>query len=194
VGYGELLRVLEEEASREAREVRAAAEKERDRILAEARRVSGEVRMALLARERAAAEARRKAASEGAALEQERAVLAEQRRLLDALRADVAARLPAPAGTEVLATLLAETLPEAWDGPVTIVVDPGEEEACRALLANVRPDVLGRARIETAPAPRGGVAVVCGRRELDDTLPSRLERAWPAIEGELAAILFAEEA
>jgi V/A-type H+-transporting ATPase subunit E len=33
------------------------------------------------------------------------------------------------------------------------------------------------------------VEVVAGRRVLDDTLPARLERAWPELEPELAAIL-----
>jgi V/A-type H+-transporting ATPase subunit E len=192
MGYGELLRVLGEEASREAREVREAAAREAERIVAEARRLSEEARRTLLARERAAAEARRKASLEAAALEADRAALVEKRRLLEELRADVARSLPAPAGREVLANLLVEVLPEVWDGPVVVVVDPGEEEICRVHLGNVRPDVLGRARIEAAPKARGGVEMVCGNRVLDDTLPSRLERAWPALEPELAALLFGE--
>lgn len=190
MGYGELLRVLEEEASREAREIREAAARERDRIVAEARRAADAARNALLERQRAAAEARRKATLDGVALERDRALLVERRRLLEDLRHAVAGRLPAPAGRDVLATLLAEAVPEAWDGPVTVIVDPGEEELCRSLLANVRPELLERATIEAAPKARGGVEIVCGRRVLDDTLPSRLDRAWPALESELATILF----
>jgi vacuolar-type H+-ATPase subunit E/Vma4 len=190
MGYGELLRVLEEEASSEAREIREAAARERDRIVAEARRAADAARNALLERERAAAETRRKAAVEAVALERDRALLVERRRLLDALRGEVLARLPAPAGREVLATLLAEAVPEAWDREVTVVVDPGEEEICRNLLANVRPELLARAAIQAAPRARGGVEIVCGRRVLDDTLAARLDRAWPGLESELAGILF----
>jgi V/A-type H+-transporting ATPase subunit E len=192
VGYGELLRVIEEEASREAREIREAAGRERDRILAEARGAADAARGAALERERLEEESRRKTAGEASGLEGDRALLVEQRRLLDALREEVAARLPRPVGREVLSMLLAETVIEAWEGRVEIVVDPGEEETVRSLLGNVAPDVLARAEIRAAPAARGGVEVICGRRVLDDTLASRLERAWPALEPELAQILFGE--
>src|SRR5512138_3077994 len=118
MGYGELLRVLEEEATREAREIREAAARDRERIVTEARRAADAARSALLDRERVAAEVRRKAALDTVALERDRALLVERRHLLEVLRGEVAARLPAPAGEEVLSTLLAETIPEAWDGPV----------------------------------------------------------------------------
>ncbi len=39
------------------------------------------------------------------------------------------------------------------------------------------------------PERRGGVLVAAGRRILDNTLPARLERAWPDLEAELAALL-----
>lgn len=190
MGYGELLRVLEEEASREAREIREAADRERGRIVAEARSAAGAVRKALLEREGAAAEGRRAAALASAALARERALLVQKRALLEALRVEVAARLPAPAGAELLARLLLEVLAEAGPGPFQLVVDPGEEEACRAFLVREAPDLAGRAEVRAAPAPRGGVELVAGRRVIDDTLRARLERAWPALEAELAEILF----
>jgi V/A-type H+-transporting ATPase subunit E len=192
VGYGELLRMLEEEASREAREIREAGARERERILAEARATAEAARAAALAREAAEAAARRKAALEAAALERDRSMLVEQRGILDALRTEVAARLPRPAGRQVLSMLVAETVPEVWDGPVVVVTDPGEEGLVRALLANVAPDLLARAEIRAAAEARGGIEMVCGRRVLDDTLPSRLERAWARLEPELAGILFGE--
>jgi V/A-type H+-transporting ATPase subunit E len=192
VGYPELLRVLEEEAAREASDVRAAAGRERERIVAEARAASRAAREALLARERAEGEARRKAALESLALRRERALLVERRKLLDRLGDVVRARLAASGTAELDARLLAELLPEAGDGPLEILVDPGAEDAARAALEAASPGSAARAVVRAAPARRGGVEVVAGRRVLDDTLPSRLERAWPEIEAELAAILFEE--
>ncbi|HVI97164.1 MAG TPA: hypothetical protein VM753_24315, partial [Anaeromyxobacter sp.] len=102
------------------------------------------------------------------------------------------ARLPAPGGAALDARLLAELLPELGEGPVDVVVDPGAEPAARAALELLAPEVAARARVCAAQAARGGVEVVIGRRVLDDTLPSRLARAWDALEPELAARLFEE--
>jgi V/A-type H+-transporting ATPase subunit E len=192
VGYPELLRVLEEEAAREAQDVRAAAARERDRIVAEARAAARAAREALLARERGDGEARRRAALESLALRRERALLVERRELLDRLAARVRERLAASGSPELDARLLAEVLPEAGEGPLEVVVDPGAEDAARAALAAISPAVAARAVVRPAPARRGGVEVVAARRALDDTLPSRLERAWPDLEAELAGILFGE--
>jgi V/A-type H+-transporting ATPase subunit E len=192
VGYPELLRVLEEEASREAREVRAAAARERDRIVAGARAAAQEAREAALARERAEAEARRRAALESLALERERALLFERRRLLDGLREEIERRLAAAGSPALDARLLAEVLPEAGDGSVEVIVDPGAEEAARAALRELAAGLAPRATVRGAERPRGGIEVVAGRRVLDDTLPSRLARAWPDLEAELAALLFGE--
>jgi V/A-type H+-transporting ATPase subunit E len=189
VGYPELLRVLGEEAAREAREVRAAAVQERERILAAARADSAAARESLVARARAEAEGRRRTALESSALERERALLFERRRLLDELHEEVRRRLAGASSPALDARLLAEVLPEAGDGPLEVIVDPGAEEATRAALEALAPGLAPRATIRAAPAPRGGVEVVAGRRVLDDTLPSRLERAWPDVEAELAAIL-----
>ena len=190
MGYRELLEVLGEEAAREAREVRAAGEREAARIVAEARAAAEAARGALDARERAEAAARRRAATEALALERDRAALAAERQVLDELRAEAARRLPAPAGPGVLARLLPEVLSEVGDGPFELVVDPGEEGAARELLARGWSDLAGRAAIRAAAAPRGGVALLQDRRVLDDTLPARLERAWPRLEPELAVELF----
>ncbi|HET8540299.1 MAG TPA: hypothetical protein VFL83_10555 [Anaeromyxobacter sp.] len=187
MGYAELLRVLEGEAAREAREVRAAGRREAARIVEEASRAAAAARDGLLARERAQAEARRRAALESLALERERALLFERRRLLDELRDEVVRRLPSAAAPELDARLLAEVLAEAGDGPIEVVVDPGREEAARAALGG-RPGATVRA----AAARRGGVEVVAGRRVLDDTLASRLERAWPELEAELVGLLLEE--
>ena len=189
MGYPELLRVLGEEAAREARDVLAAAARERDRILAAALAESSAARDALLARAGGEADARRKTALESIALDRDRALLFERRRLLEAVHDEALRRLPGHGAPAVDARLLAEVLPEVGEGPFEVVVDPGAEEAMRAALAAAGPGVAARATVRAAPVRRGGVEVLAGRRVLDDTLPSRLERAWPDVEAELAAIL-----
>lgn len=187
MGYPELLRVLGEEAAREARDLRAAGRREAERIVEEAGRAAAAARDGLLARERAEGEARRRAALEALALDRERALLFERRRLLDDLRAEVVRRLPGAGGPGLDARLLAEVLREAGDGPIEVIVDPGREAAARAALRG-----RAGATVRAAPAARGGVEVIAGRRVLDDTLPARLERAWPDLEVELAALLLEE--
>jgi V/A-type H+-transporting ATPase subunit E len=192
VGYAELLHVLEEEAAREVHDLRDAADRERVRILAEARAAAAAARDACLARERAALEATRRAVAGSLASEAERALLVEGRRHLEALRGEILAALAAAGGPDLDARLLREVLPEAGDGPLEIAVDPGAEDACRASLARLDPALPARARVHAAPGRRGGVEVVAGARVLDDTLPSRLARAWPHVEAELAALLLGE--
>jgi len=192
VGYPELLDVLREEAAWEVRDVRAAAEREAERIVAEARDAARVAREALLAREEGEAESRRRAARESLALDRERALLVERRRHLDALREEILGRLASAGSPELDARFLAELLPEVGDGPFEVVVDPGAEDAARAALAALAPGAVARSAVRSAPCRRGGVEVVFGRCVLDDTLPARLERAWPEIESELAAILFGE--
>lgn len=192
MGYPELLRVLGEEAAREARDVAAAAEREEARILAEARDAARAAFGALVARERSEGEVRLHTAQESFALERERVLLVERRRQLEGLRAEILRRLGAAGSPELDARFLADILPEVGDGPFEVVVDAGAEEAIRAALARISPEAAGRATVRGAAAPRGGVEVVAGRRVLDDTLPARLERAWPDLEAELAAILFGE--
>jgi V/A-type H+-transporting ATPase subunit E len=189
VGYPELLRVLEEEAARETRALRDGAEREAARILAEARAAADAARAALLERERAACEARRRAEEERIALDRERVLLRERRRLLEEVRAEAARRLAAAGSPALDARLLAEVLPEVGPGAFEVVGDPGAEEALRAALAAIDPGAAARGAVRAAEARRGGVLVVVGRRVLDDTLPARLERAWPDLEPEVAAIL-----
>jgi V/A-type H+-transporting ATPase subunit E len=189
VGYDELLGVIEEEAAREARTVRAAAERDAVQIVSDARAAAEGARTALLARTAAEAEARLQAARAALAQERERALLIARRRELDALRAAALRELTSAAGPALDERLLAGVLREAGEGPLTIVVDPGAEEACRAAVARLDPATAARADIRAAPARRGGVELVAGRRVLDATLPARLERVWPDAEAELAGIL-----
>jgi V/A-type H+-transporting ATPase subunit E len=190
VGYPELLRVLQEEAAREARDVGVAAAQERDRVLEEARAEAVAARAASVARARAEGEQRRRAAHEAIAVQRARALLVARRRELDGLREEAERRLAAAGSAALDARLLAEILPEAGEGPLEVVVDPGATAAAQAALSSLSPAAASRATVREAPARRGGVEVVAGRRVLDDTLPSRLARAWPELEAELASILF----
>lgn len=189
MGYPELLRVIEEEAGREERDLRAAADREATRIVAEAREEARAAREALLARVRAEAERTVREAEERHALARERGLLLERRRLLDVLAAEVARALPAASSPELDAALLAEVLPDAGAGRLEVIVDPGAEDAARRTLEALAPAAAARATVRAAEAPRGGVAVIAGRLVLDDTLPARLARLWPDLEPELAAVL-----
>jgi V/A-type H+-transporting ATPase subunit E len=184
------LRALEEEVRGEARALGERARAERERILEEARGAARRGREEALARLDAELAAERARAEARAALEVERNLLVEKRRLLEALRREVLARLPARAAPEVTARLLAEALADDPGGAIEVEVDPGQEEAVQALLARNHPGAAARARVRPAPAARGGVVVRGERATLDNSLPARLEKAWPDLEGEAAAILF----
>jgi len=197
VGYPELLRVLGDEAAREAASLRAAGQAEAARIVAEARQAAEGAAQALRSREAAEAGARRRQAAAAAALERERRLLGEQRQRLEALRTEVSRRLAAAARqpalrSDLLARLVGEVVAAAPPGPFVLEVDPGEEAAAREALLAGHPEAAGRAEVRAAPAARGGVALLSGRLTLDDTLPARLDRAWPALEARVARRLFGE--
>lgn len=186
----ELLRVLREEAAREERSLREGAVREAERIVAEARAEAARLREAALLREAEAQASRARATRDTSGLELERALLVEGRRQLDALRGEALVRLPQAVTPGDVERLVAELLGEA--GPVhgTLVVDPGSAAVARRSL-----DALGsepRPEIREADAPRGGVEFVTGPLVLDDTVASRLERAWPRVESEIARLLFSE--
>lgn len=192
-GYPELLRVIEAEAEREASALRDAAARDRERILDQARAAARPLGAALLDRTRRECAERERLSREALAQARARALLLAHRAELDALREAAARALADAAGPALDARLLEELLPEAGDDPFELEVDPGAEPACRAALERLDPAAAARSRIVAAPAPRGGLRLLAGRRVLDDTLPARLERLWPEVEGELAGILFGEE-
>jgi vacuolar-type H+-ATPase subunit E/Vma4 len=190
VAYQELLRALEEEVRDEARQLAERARAERDRILEGARQAAATAREQALGRIDAELGAERARAGARAALELERSLLVEKRRLLDSLRREILARLPARAGPATTARLLAEALGDDPGGPIEVEVDPGEVEAVRALLARHHPAAAARATVRAAGGASGGVVVRAERATFDNSLPSRLEKAWPDLEGEAAALLF----
>lgn len=194
MGYAELLRALDQEVREEARALAERSRQERERILGDAARAAASAREEALARLRAELAVARFRKVTSAEREREREVLAEQRRLLEDLRGEVAARLAAAGGVELSLRLLDEVLAEAGAEALLIEVDPGEEEAVRAHLARRHPAAATRAALRAAPAPRGGVRVeVAERMILDNTLPARLARAWPILEGQAVGLLFGED-
>lgn len=187
MGLEELRRVLREEADRERRALQEEAAREAARVVEEARAAAERLRSAALAREEAARAARLQAARDSVGLERERALLAESRRQLDRLRAEALERLPAEVTDAEVERFTAELLAEA--GPVSsvLVVDPGAAAAARRAVAALGVDPPPE--IREAPRRRGGVELVTGALVLDDTVASRLERAWPRVEPEIAALL-----
>jgi len=193
VGYPELLRVLGDEAAREAAALRAAGRAEADRVVASARAAAAEATAARLAGEAREAEAARRLATAAAAQGRERRLLEVRRERLAALRDEVAARLPAAAREPgLLARLVGEVVAAAPPGPFVLEADPGDEAAVLEALRAGHPEAAGRAEVRAAGARRGGVALRSGRLALDDTLPARLERAWPLLEAQVARLLFGE--
>lgn len=189
MAYPQLLRVIEEEAGREERALRAAAEREAALVLEEARAAARALREEVTARASADAARTVREEEERHALARERGLLALRRRSLERLHAETVAALRERASPALDRALLAELLPEVGPGPLEVIVDPGAEEDARRALAALDPAAAARAAVTAAEAPRGGVVVVTGRIVLDDTLPARLERLWPDLEPELAALL-----
>ena len=189
MGYPELLRVIEDEADREERVLRAAAEREAAGVLAEARAAADAAREAVVAGARAEAERVVREAEERYTLARERGLLVERRRLLEALRVEVLEVLRAASSPALDAALLAEVLTDVGPGSLEVFVDPGAEDAARRSLAALDPAAAARATVRAAGTARGGVAIISGRLVLDDTLPARLDRLWPDLEPVLAGIL-----
>ena len=191
MGYGDLLRALEEEVREQSRALRESARAEGERLAAEARAFASRAReeaVARLAEERASS---RERARVRAALAEERVLLVERRRLLEELRSEVSARLPSLSDPTLSTRLLDEALADDDGGPLRAVVDPGHAVPCRQHLARAHPGAASRTAVEEAAEVRGGVELHVGTDlTVDDTLPARLARAWPRLEVALSNILF----
>lgn len=190
MGLDELLRVLQEETALEERRLREECAREAARIVDEARTTARQLRAAALGRRDEALAARVKGARDAAGRERDRALLLEERRQLELLRAEALARLPEAVTDADVERLVAEVMREAGPVAAVLVVDPGAEAAARRALAALGPAVPPG--VEVASRRRGGVELVTGTLVLDDTVAGRLERAWPRAEPELARILFSE--
>jgi vacuolar-type H+-ATPase subunit E/Vma4 len=190
MGLDELLRVLREEAANEARSLREGADREAERVISGANAAVAGLRDVGLAREEEARTARLRACRDAAGLDRERALLVESRRQLDELFTEALARLPALLEDADVERFAGELLREARPVSAVLVVDPGSAPAAgRAVVAAGSPAGL---EVREAAAARGGVELITGSLVLDDTLASRLERAWGKAEPEIAGILFSE--
>ncbi len=190
--YGDLLRALEEEVRGQCRALEEESRREAARVGEEARRRSAEEREAALARAAREREAGLERARTAARVEAELALLAEARRLLDGVRAEALRRLPARSTPALTCALLAESLGDDDGSTLAVTCDPGHATAVREWLARERPAAATRAGVEEGPA-RGGVVLRVGEAlVVDDTLPARLGRAWPALEVELGRLLLGE--
>jgi vacuolar-type H+-ATPase subunit E/Vma4 len=190
VAYGDLLRALEDEVREQRRALEEGARREAEEIAREGRRLSAAAREEALARAAAGAEAEREKARREAALEEEHALLAERRALLDRVRTRARDALASRSTPALTLRLLEEALVDDDGAPLVVTCDPGHGDAVRAWLDRERPDAAPRSRVEERESPVGGVDVAVGDLlVVDDTLPSRLDRAWPALEVALARSL-----
>jgi vacuolar-type H+-ATPase subunit E/Vma4 len=191
VGYGELLRALEDEVREQARALREEAQREGERIAEEGRRLSAGAREEALGRVAAEGAASLERARVRAALTEERVLLAEKRRILEEVREEARQRLGRAAAPSLTCRLLDEAMGDDDGGALVAVVDPGHAGAARAHARARHPGAATRLAVEEAPSARGGVELRVGAHlVVDDTLPSRLSRAWPALEVEVASALF----
>jgi vacuolar-type H+-ATPase subunit E/Vma4 len=108
------------------------------------------------------------------------------RGLLDRLFAEAEARLRAAPDAALTARLLESLLPELAGGSGTLEVEPAHAELARGLAPpgfTVTPRAVGG----------GVVARLDDGLVLDDSAASRLASARPALEPELARLLFGED-
>lgn len=190
MGFDELLSVLRQEAATEERALREEAARGAERIVAEARTAAAGLLEAGLERERKAHEDRLRAAREATGRERDRAALAESRRQLELLRAEATRALTEEVAEADVERFVAELVAEAGPVEAVLVVDPGTSDAARRALDALKPDPPPT--IREAAVRRGGVELVTGSLVLDDTVRSRLERAWPRLEPAVAQLLFGE--
>ena len=187
MSYGELLQALQDEVREQRRALEEGARREADAIAREGRRLSQAAREEALALAAAEGETERERARREAALAEDRILLVERHVLLDRVRALARERLPSRSTPTLTLALLAEALGDDDGSTLAVTCDPGHAAACRGWLAQDRPALLPRTSVTERSSPVGGVEVEVGDRlVVDDTLPSRLDRAWPSIEVELA--------
>jgi V/A-type H+/Na+-transporting ATPase subunit E len=193
MGYQELLQALGEEVGRQVRELRTQTSRERQELLDATRRELEARRGKVLEEERRRLKEESARAVSRARLEQARTLLVEMRRQMTELRQEAEARLPAANCVDLLTRLVDEVVPELGEGPVEFRVEEGHEEALRRHLDRHHPRLVRRATVTGSRHVQGGVMVSLGGRELlDNTLPSRLAKAWEDAETEIATILFGE--
>lgn len=194
MGYHELLRALEDEVERQIRQIEADADEACRRLDAKVHRELAARRDAALAAEARRLDDEAQRAVGRARFEQARTLLAEQRRLLAGLRQEAERRLASLDDAALAARLVDDIAPELGDRPVELRVDRGREAAFVDALSRRHPELARRAIVTGVEGLGGGVVAALdgGRQLLDNSLPSRLDKAWQQFEGELAAELFGD--
>lgn len=194
MGYHELLEALDDEVERQVRRIEADAEASCQQLQAGTRRELEARRDAALADEERRLEEHARQRIGRARFEQARALLVEQRRLLDDIRHEAERRLAALDDAGLAARFVGEIAAELGDGAVEFRVGPGQEAGLVAALWRLHPGLAPRATVVGDEGLGGGVVAVLdgGRQLLDNSLPSRLEKAWQQMEGELSAQLFGD--
>lgn len=194
MGYHELLKALEDEVARQIRQIEADADETCRRLDAKIHRELAVRRDAALAAEGRRLDEEAQRAVSRARFERARMLLADERRLLADLRQEAERRLPALDEAALAARLVDDVAPELGDGPVELRVSPGREAAFVDALSRRHPELARRAIVTGVEGLGGGVVAALdeGRQLLDNSLPSRLDKAWQQLEGELAAELFGD--
>ena len=194
MGYSELLKALEDEVVRQIRQIEEETGLACERLATESRQVLTAGRQDALARERQRLDEEARRVVSRAHFDQSRTLLAEQRRLLTDLRREAEQGLRALDDTSTVTRLVDELMPELGDGPVEFRVSKGREAAFISDLARRHPELARRATVAGVDITAGGVVAALngGRQLLDNSLQSRLEKAWQQLEGVLAAELFGD--
>ncbi len=191
MAYRELLDALAEDVARQTREVEASSLREASEIVAAGRaRAEERVRLAAAGAQAVVDEDAARAV-EHEEQEAERRTLRERRRLLDALRAEALERLSRVDDERVLARLLDELANEIGSARAVLHVTPVLAAGFSRALAARHPELRAHAEVVADAGVHGaGLVAHFDGRVLDDSLPSRLAKAWVVLEPELAASLF----
>ncbi|OGR43005.1 MAG: hypothetical protein A2X35_04585 [Elusimicrobia bacterium GWA2_61_42] len=189
-----LERAILETARRERDGILAGAAAEAEKIVSSAEARAREDKAARLASALAAAARRREMQLAAVPAEAGRLRADSLERLLDAIKKDALARLPAEAAAAGPAAVLAELAAQAvsrMDGDKFIVSLAPEDLAAATGLAAEIERRAGRGpleiRLEEISNPGGGVLVRDGegRQYWDNSFRARLERFWPELRGRL---------
>jgi vacuolar-type H+-ATPase subunit E/Vma4 len=196
MGLPELLDALESEVDRQVREIEAQARRDGERRLAEVRDAVAERRRSSLERERARLDEEASRTRSRLRVERERTLLTEKREILMTLRREIEQRAATTERARLLAKLLDELLADSGaddDAPIHLRVEPGSVELVRHLLEEHHPDLARRAEVEGVEGMACGVELGLEGEILDNTLPSRMVKLWPVVEGRVATILFGDD-
>ncbi len=184
--YGELLKALDDEVTHEVEKLHLEAAAQERQILDAARRQITAAHAQALAELERRSDAETDHAVALAHLEGERALLVATHRALATLRAELTTRVARLGEVAITLRLSEEVLARVTQGKVELHVASTHAGAVRKWLRR------RRSSREVSVCPDTGITagarahLVDERVLLDNTVPSRLERAWRAMETEIA--------